>query len=200
MLNFPPEPIVPALPFNPELSSVALNFKHAVDHLDQYGFGHLLSGLSNTVTNSDPNVRAMIQQNVNTFKRGFMLMGYCSVWDHFFDRKINSTDQKKISQTLLFDPDNPQGTHWVSEDDSLRFRALKHIRHSVAHSFNGLRATNNRKHFELVMESSTPFQGVSFDADMIDISKSQVDHDSRQLFKKISEYLAGRLMNNNPFP
>lgn len=198
MLNFPPDPNISSLPYNSELSLAALNFKHAIENLDQYGFGHILTGLSHSVVNSNPQFREMIQQNVDTMKRGFLLLGYCSVWDHYFNRNINANDQKNISEQLLYDPCNP-AEHWVSENDSLRFRALKHIRHSVAHSFNGLRAKYNRSHFETVMASSAPFRGVTFDDENIDISNSQIDHDARELLQSIASYLAARLINNNPF-
>ena len=200
MFQFPVIPSNTHLPYNPDLSRAALGFNQAISLLDSHGLGHFITSSKNAVSHSDPNIRTMLQSNLDSLTKGLSVIAYFSVWDHYFDKPINSTSTNKMSNALLFNPSKPSNPHWVTEEDSYRFRALKHVRHSVAHSFNGHRATQNATHFDTVMNTSEKFKGVIFTADTIDISNSQIHMDCRALFKKIAPAMVGRLTNDNPFP
>ena len=173
---------IPSDALNHDLSLGAMRLHATVRQLDQYGLGHVITGMRHSVTHPDPAIKQAVQGNVDEIMHGYAVLYYFSVWDHCF-----SSAQ---SDNILDD--------WSTADEEVMFRALKHIRHSVAHSFSGKRARQNRRQFETVMNSPKAFRGLVWDqqADTIDLRDSQISTDCRNFFHEFSQGLMERLLND----
>ncbi|MBP6379090.1 MAG: hypothetical protein KA312_01595 [Sphingorhabdus sp.] len=174
--------VIPADSHNYDLSLGAMRLHEAVCKLDQYGLGHVMTGMRHSVSHPDPDIRQMVQGNVDEIMHAYAVLYYFSVWDHCFDATQ--------SDDIL--------TNWATPDEAQMFRALKHIRHSTAHSFSGKRANQSRGPFEAVMNSTQAFHGLVWDqaADTIDLTNSQISTDCRAFFHEFAKGLSGRLLND----
>jgi hypothetical protein len=170
---------------NRDLALAALRFREAVQLLDQYGLGHVMTELSQKVKHNDPDIRRMIQGNVDEIIHGFTLFYYFSVWEHCFSTNA-------AGQIIRL---------WMAPAEKTRFRALRHVRHSIAHSFNGRRARQDREPFETIMESPEAFVGLVWErnAQTIDLTESQIAFDCRTFFQTLSQAIVGRLLNHSLF-
>jgi hypothetical protein len=117
------------------------------------------------------------------------------------ERTIETRDELKelmegLSLVYLFAlwDDHIQNDYLVStfsKDELRKFRAFKHVRHTVAHGTTGKRAKQNRIDFEAEM----PFAGIIFDnnADKILIGNSSVTWQCHALMSLMSGKLAVKL-------
>lgn len=174
--------VIPDDTHNYDLSLSAMHLYEAVRQLDQYGLGHVMTGMRHSISHPDPAIRQMVQDNVDEIMHAYVVLYYFSVWDHCFDAKQ--------SNAIL--------TDWATTDEAQMFRALKHIRHSAAHSFSGKRADQCRGPFEAVMNSPGAFRGLVWDqaANTIDLTHSQISTDCRAFFHDFAKRLTGRLLND----
>lgn len=88
----------------------------------------------------------------------------------------------------------------VDKGELRKFRAFKHVRHTVAHGISGKRAMQCRNEFEAEM----PFSGIALDvnSDSISIGSSSVTLGCLQLMSHLSGKLAAQLyqIGFNPSP
>lgn len=165
---------------NIELQNSAFGFVQSILALDQYGLWNVFSAVLGAQPHPNPDYRELIQSNMREMAQGYVLLFYHSIWDHFFPREL--------SALVLGE--------WCTPDEALRFRAMKHVRHSIAHSFDGKRADQNRKHFNEVMAGSNPFRGIEFTEDTIDLSGCQIATECRDFFRELAPNLQARITND----
>ncbi|UWQ05511.1 hypothetical protein [Aliiroseovarius crassostreae] len=174
---------IPADTPNYELTLKTLQVREAASQSRQWGLGHVISGLRNSVQNSNPTIRAAIQRNVDELAQATGLFFSFSIWDEAFE----GNETADILANHL-DIDREQ-----------MFRAYRHMRNSAAHFYNGRRAMRSQLDyaaFDAQMNGTQPFQSVSFDADSIDISASNVGWSSLDFIHDTATHLFGRFANN----
>lgn len=167
---------------NIDLSQKAMKLDHYVRLMDGYGPWTAVTRLRNTIQHKDPEIRKMLQSNIDEAGMMMMMGMYFSLWDSCFV----PVDMSSVYQ------------RWMTEEQETRFKAFKHVRHSCLHDLTGKRADRFRVEFESVMTGPRAFKGIIFDVDTIDISESQVHFDCRVFFMEIARQLLGRLVNDNP--
>lgn len=145
--------------------------------LKQGAFGYIYSGLRNVVNVKEPKRRMQIQSEVDTAKQGLLLVYLFALWEEYIERQ----DERD----------------WMQATDLIRLNAFRHIRHSVAHGFNGGRAIRCRDEFETIMQGADPFKGIVWDNDSIDIKESDVAYDCQLFMEKAAKMLIGRVINDN---
>lgn len=99
----------------------------------------LCTALSNKVAIRDPNIRQTIQDNLN-HATGCLSVVY--VFALLENHKFNISNK------------------WLNEDEKLKCKAWKHLRHSAAHGFDGKRADRYKEEFNEMMNSNDPLQCV----------------------------------------
>lgn len=166
---------------NRQILSPAMGLHQSVLLMDQYGLWNVVSAVQGATPHHNPEYRELIQNNMREMTQGYVLLFYFSMWDHYFDRDMS---------TIILD-------NWCTNEESLRFRGMKHIRHCIAHSFDGRRASQNVNHFNQVMAGSNPFRGIEFTEESIDLSSSQIATECRSLFNELSPQLVARIANDN---
>lgn len=167
---------------NCELLRTAMAFQQSLLFIDQYGLWNVMSAVHAAPPHPNPDYRDSIRNNMREMAQGYVLLFYFSIWDHYFD-------QEKSTEVL---------ESWCTPDEALRFRAIKHVRHCIAHSFDGKRAIQNKPHFDEVMAGPTPFHGVEFTDNTIDLASTQIATESRDFFSALAPQLVARLANNSP--
>ena len=168
---------------NYEQTLRVLQVREAVSQSKQWGIGHVMSGLRNSVQNPNPTYRERVQRNVDELAQATGLFFAFSIWDEAFTRD----ETADILQNHL-------GTNREQT-----FRAYRHMRHSAAHFYNGKRAKQNRRDysaFNAIMQGAQPFQGVSFDADTLDIAESNVGWNCLDFLHEVATHLFGKFANN----
>ena len=182
-MDFDVRTFVPDGTPNADLNERAQILWRTTEQADQWGLGHVLTELSSAARNQDPDARRQLQSNINEMAQGYAVLFYFSIWDHCFD---------EAERLVILD-------HWMTAAEAEYFRALKHIRHSLAHSFDGQRARQNRGHFDRIMaDPARVFVGVRYTSDTIDLSEAQVAFECRRFFQQLGRDLVARLANNNP--
>lgn len=147
--------------------------------LYQHGFGHILTGTSNIVKYDDPKTRNEVQRNVNGIVQSSLLLYMFGMWENFMT--------------------NEMVENYLDDDDKLLFRGYKHIRHSVAHRYNGKRADNNRKHFEECVANGH-FKDIIWDKenDTIDIAESRTTNNCMKFLEKIAKVIFVKSAGSGP--
>ena len=143
----------------------------------QKGFGWLLSGTRHMASHKNPDTRAIIQTSIDSSVQGLLVVYLFAAWEEHVKRDIEN--------------------EWLPEAMLKRLNAFRHIRHSMAHGFNGTRANKCRNEFEDVMVSNKPFPNLTWDNDSIDLSKSQVATDCQIFMHAASTELIQRIANDN---
>lgn len=166
---------------NRELLEPAMGLQQSVLIMDQYGLWNVVSAVQGATPHPNPEYREIIRNNMQEMTQGYVLLFYFSIWDHYFDRNT--------SPTVV---DN-----WLTAEEALRFRAIKHVRHCIAHSFDGQRVEQNISHFNQVMSGVRPFHGIQFTESTIDLSGSQIATECRSFFNEIAPQLVARLANDS---
>ena len=173
---------IPADTPNYELTLKTLQVREAVSQSKQWGIGHVMSGLRNSVQNSNPTYREGVQRNVDELAQATGLFFAFSIWDEAFTRDETAD--------IL---DNHLDT-----DKAQTFRAYRHMRHSAAHFYNGKRAKQNAKDcaaFDAHMSGAQKFQGVTYDPDTLDIAESNVGWDCLDFLHEVATHLFGKFAN-----
>lgn len=168
---------------NYKLTLKSIQVMEAMRQINQYGFGHVLTGLRHSVENKDPEYRKLIQNNVDELTQGFAVLYVFSVWDASFEREETAELLK----------------NHMSPHDARKFRAFRHVRHSVAHFYSGKRATQNEldyQAFDDQMQGTNSFPNLLWDADNIDLTKAQVGGDAWTFITDLSTRLADKLANS----
>ena len=168
---------------NHDLTLKALQVREAANQSRQWGLGHVVTGLRNVVQNPNPTYRVAIQRNVDELAQATGLFFTFSIWDEAFSR-----DETVDVLDNHLDADREQ-----------TFRAYRHMRHSAAHFYNGRRAEQSAKDyaaFDAQMQGTQPFQGVTFDADTLDISASHVGWSCLDYIHDTATHLVGKLAND----
>lgn len=143
----------------------------------QRDFGWIYSKSGTLVTHPAPLIRKEIQESVDASVQGLLLVYLFALWEEYVERQLER--------------------EWLSADKLERLNAFRHIRHSVAHGFDGTRANKCRAEFENIMNSSQPFPNLPWDTNKIDLKKSQVSIDCQRFMEDIAKELVGRIANNN---
>lgn len=140
-------------------------------------FGWLLTATRHSVKHKDPAIRTKTQTGVDAATQGLILVYLFAMWEEYVHR-----DEEK---------------EWLPADQLTRLNAFRHVRHSMAHGFNGSRADRCRSEFEEIMRSPQPFPNLPWTDDKIDLSQSQVAIDCQRFMSELSKVLLGRVANNN---
>lgn len=181
---FFPNPQVPAEDANinnRDLLIKAMGFQQSILIMEQYGLWNVMSAVQGAHPHPNPEYRDLIQGNMREMAHGYVLLFYFSIWDHYFDRE-------KSNEVLNI---------WCTPEEAQRFRAMKHIRHCVAHSFDGKRADQNQNHFNDEMEGPNQFQGILFTDETIDLSGSQIAIECKNFLSPLSGQLVARIAGND---
>ena len=143
----------------------------------QTEFGWLLTGTRLLITETGPG-RQEQQDRVDSSVQGLLVVYLFGRWEEFVDPQIER--------------------EWLHPYELTRLQGLRHIRHSVALGFEGIRADQCRAEFESIMGSRKPFRGVEWDrsADTIDLSRAHVAYECHQSMYTLSRQLVDRLAND----
>ncbi len=142
----------------------------------QREFGQLLSGTRNIVKHPNPETRKELQDGVDRAVQGLLVVYLFAMWEEFVSRDMEQ--------------------EWLTPDELTKLGAFRHIRHSVAHGFEGKRAKQCRSEFEQQMNTK-PFPNLEWDDERVDLSKSQVAIDCLTFMSDIGQKLIGRIANDN---
>ena len=143
----------------------------------QGAFGYIYSGLRNSVQHKDPSVRNKIQGEVDCASQGLLLVYLFAMWEEYIEHQVEKD--------------------WLTTAELERLNAFRHIRHSMAHGFEGTRARQCRAEFESIMNSGQPFPNLPWDNDKLDLTKSQVAIDCQRWMEDLCRKLIGRIANDN---
>ncbi len=178
-------PIYPSYGNNPEMAGAILCIKTSLENIQQLGFLHLITGLNNVVSHSNPETRKAIQSNINEMREGLSVVYVFSIWESYCEPLVKHFGKDPLDV-------------WMTEQEKQLFYAYRHIRHSMAHGFGGKRANNCREPFEIIMGSTSPISGVNWDleSDTIDLSANGVAIHYYTFMKDLSTKLFARLAND----
>lgn len=112
----------------------------ALDGMSQRELGWLYSSSRYAVTYSDPQVRVETQTRLDHCVGGLSVVYLFAM----FEECVPYTDWSKYV--------------WPDYERVLAFR---HIRHSVAHGFDGRRAKTHSKNFDIIMSSLHPIEAIA---------------------------------------
>jgi hypothetical protein len=153
----------------------ALRLHGILNGLGDRGFGYFMGGKLDLCNNlhiaGHPERTVETRGELKELMEGLSLVYLFALWD---DHIQNEYLVSNFSKTEL-----------------RKFRAFKHVRHTVSHSTTGRRANQNREDFEAEM----PFAGIKHDmnADKISIGNSSVTWASHALMSLMSGKLAVKL-------
>jgi hypothetical protein len=141
------------------------------------GFGWILSESKNMAKHSDSNSRKLIQDSIDVNVQGLLIVYLFAMWEEYVPRTLEN--------------------EWIPAGKLERLNAFRHIRHSIAHGFEGQRANKLRVEFNQVMNSRNPFANLQWDTDSINLTKSQVAVECHKFMEEIIKILIGRIANDN---
>ena len=144
----------------------------------QRELGWLLTGMSNRVSHSNPDIRREIQDRLDASMQGLTMVYLFALWEEYVERDVER--------------------EWLPAEKLERLNAFRHVRHCAAHGFGGARADKCRTEFEAVMNSDQPFPNLPWSSDSIDLTKSQVAIDCMRFMEELGKEIIGRVANNNP--
>ena len=121
---------------------------------------------------SDPKATKEIRESTKNLSIVLTVLYMVVVTEQYFPATYSWTDPNDNieKQRNLWEEVRDQG--WLTDDELLRLRAYRHIRHTFAHSHEGNRAKQHYKDFDTVMNSKNPIAGIN--PDMWDANKITV--------------------------
>jgi hypothetical protein len=143
----------------------------------QGSFGYLLGGAKKLADHAEAAAREKIQGEINEALQGLLIVYLFSMWEEYVPRELER--------------------EWLPEEVYQRLNAYRHIRHTVAHGFDGNRAKKCRVEFEMIMNSDYPFKGVFWDCDSLKIGQSDLAHECWNFMSNAAKQLIGRIANDN---
>lgn len=120
--------------------------------LHQEEVGWLYSSIRYSVNSQNPQDRIRIQDRLNHATGGVLIVYLFALFETYFEKN--------------------EWNKYLKADELEKLLAFRHIRHSIAHGFNGSRADGHRTEFDKVMKSpTTKITGViKFDHDSITLA------------------------------
>lgn len=124
---------------DPFLLQRLIDLRGVLIAMNQQELGWIWSSSRHAVTYPNPELRASTQRRLDHSVGGLTVVYLFALFEEYFPRAEWSK---------------------VTLPDEQRLLAFRHIRHSVAHGFDGSRANTHAVEFDAVMASSSPIEAV----------------------------------------
>jgi hypothetical protein len=143
----------------------------ALNTLKQGSLGWLVTGTSNIVSYKKPEDRERVQKELDELVGRLGIVFLFTLFETTFENG-NNVNGKAYDASLWEKYMTEDGTKFL--DDYEKFLAYRHIRHTVVHNSNNLRANTHDNEFDSVQlrtNSRDRIRNITYDATHIYISK-----------------------------
>lgn len=160
------------------LQNSLIKLMSVLGSLHQEEVGWLYSSIRHSVNYPNPQDRIRIQDRLNHATGGVLVVYLFALFETYFEKN--------------------DWNEYLKPDELEKLLAFRHIRHSIAHGFNGTRADGHRTEFDRVMSSpTTRITGVKkFDNDSITLAP-EVGIQCLDYMKDLSQKCVARVANQN---